>query len=890
MHGDLSRVLFDPAKLYTTIRLQQGRVVLDADVNEGADLFTHDVRRARVDIIGPSGTPDDEPGFGVTGAGAAVNVAPGRYYVNGIRVENLATGPIALTAQPFAPGSALPAVDGAYAAWLETWEHPVTALQDPELREAGLGGPDTTLRHQAAWAIRLKRVGDTANVAQAQAVVDGVDAARNGGLRVREVPPAVTTDPCIVAPSAGYRGLENRLYRVQIARGSVDLLGNSTGQTPQYVWSRDNGSVVAAISSPIDRGGGVTEINVDRLGPGGTSDLEAGQWVELTNDARTLNLTPMVLALITEVLEGSIRVQLPLVDVTAITSGAHPILRRWDSVGLLATHAGFAALEHGVEVRFDAGGYRCGDFWLIPARTAVLPGTTNTRIDWPADEATVVPPFGYRRYRALVAVVQRAGTWSTGFDARRRFTSLTELTLLTTFAATSGDGQHGRGGVWLPAPASVLVFRGDHAETGVRVRFDVAEGGGALSAVAPAALPPGAASVIVTTAADGVARVWWRLGTGPVTSTTPTAWPGDLVQTITAVRLGPDDTPIGPAQRFHAIRTEGTKIELIAGDAQIGRPGALLDLSLRVRATWLGRPLQNSNVTFELSRAFNGNTMTEAQAGGMNAPVAGSVVSGNLWPSSGMYWRVTVRTDDDGVAQVQLKLGNELGLPTRIVRAWLADVAPPELTEVMFSAHLAVAQEIEYQPTGAPLSGLLSSFQDKTVQRAIDELARIVDGLMQQDTATYQPFVGLAWEDVGGVRRALGSNDQISLTQLRAFVFDAAMLLRPGTGGVNASTMSGLRVEVDLPVLVPIAGNIPLTRAMDVSRLSGSITPVGDTHVRWQIGSESVSWLNEQVFNNRPWAVSPVIPGRLVVVPRHLARAEPQDATLRYEWNFRLVR
>ena len=41
MQGDLSRETFDPRAHHTAVRLQQGRVLTDADFNEQGDLTRH---------------------------------------------------------------------------------------------------------------------------------------------------------------------------------------------------------------------------------------------------------------------------------------------------------------------------------------------------------------------------------------------------------------------------------------------------------------------------------------------------------------------------------------------------------------------------------------------------------------------------------------------------------------------------------------------------------------------------------------------------------------------------------------------------------------------------------------------------------------------------------
>jgi photosystem II stability/assembly factor-like uncharacterized protein len=66
MKGDLSRNTFDRASHYSSVRLQQGRIVTDADWNEQADLTRYRAERQARDTIGACGAPMDAAGFALT--------------------------------------------------------------------------------------------------------------------------------------------------------------------------------------------------------------------------------------------------------------------------------------------------------------------------------------------------------------------------------------------------------------------------------------------------------------------------------------------------------------------------------------------------------------------------------------------------------------------------------------------------------------------------------------------------------------------------------------------------------------------------------------------------------------------------------------------------------
>jgi hypothetical protein len=88
--GDITRVTFDPARHLSGVRMQQGRVQLDADWNEQVDIVAHRERAAGRDLIGPSGAPKDGGGFGIgaTTDGTDLTIGSGRIYVSGVLCEN----------------------------------------------------------------------------------------------------------------------------------------------------------------------------------------------------------------------------------------------------------------------------------------------------------------------------------------------------------------------------------------------------------------------------------------------------------------------------------------------------------------------------------------------------------------------------------------------------------------------------------------------------------------------------------------------------------------------------------------------------------------------------------------------------------------------------------
>ena len=157
MHADLSRWIFRPERHYSRVVAQQGRVSLDADANAQASILLHYLRTLAADLIGPSGGPSGDLGFGIaTGTGdKALTIGPGRYYVDGLLCEADGMAPIGYFQQPDGYGGVPALLDPPYLVWLKVWERFISAVEDPALREVALGldGPDTTGRTRVVWQV-----------------------------------------------------------------------------------------------------------------------------------------------------------------------------------------------------------------------------------------------------------------------------------------------------------------------------------------------------------------------------------------------------------------------------------------------------------------------------------------------------------------------------------------------------------------------------------------------------------------------------------------------------------------------------------------------------------------------------------------------------------------
>ena len=169
---DISRQLFQPEKRYIGTFMQQGRVVTDEDLNAHRRLDSEDERLTFRDIICSKGSPnhgfrigaptlsEQNPDFNLYD----FTIEDGSFYIGGLRFEARAdqpetfltqrdwlqidVDPAALPSIPTAAdltdpnGGTLDRFDLVY---LRGWEQCVSAVEDRELLEYALGGPDTSV-------------------------------------------------------------------------------------------------------------------------------------------------------------------------------------------------------------------------------------------------------------------------------------------------------------------------------------------------------------------------------------------------------------------------------------------------------------------------------------------------------------------------------------------------------------------------------------------------------------------------------------------------------------------------------------------------------------------------------------------------------------------------
>ena len=435
MRGDFSRIPPHRGKHYTAVLEQQGRVALDADANEQQFIDAYGSRTQAVDAIGQFGGPAEDEGFDITVPDDnTILVGPGRYYVNGLLCENPASLSYDSQRHLVDPAGTASSLLGELVqsyqtsvlqVYLEVWQRLVTALDDPGLREPALGQADTTARLETVWRV----VADLVPAPAAQPDQAGPMPPCCQDMYAAPAPPpstgTLTADlsgpsaecGCGPVAAAGYQGIENQLYRVEIHTGTAG------GTQPTWKWSRENGSVVTAITKVS----GAT-VWVSPLPPDTNLGFQSGQWVELTDDALEFGQPPNSPGTLYQIQTApqqtdpnpSFTLVVPDNQPISVNPARHARMRRWDMSGPAVTATGipvspgWTQLENGIQVMFGPtqsgtgpvtspppGTFQSGDYWTIPARTA------TGQIEWPQGSGgnAAERPASIQVYRAPLACI-----------------------------------------------------------------------------------------------------------------------------------------------------------------------------------------------------------------------------------------------------------------------------------------------------------------------------------------------------------------------------------------------------------------------------------------------------------------------------------------------------
>ena len=329
MPSDISRTPDNRSEPNTGIVAQQGRVIVDHDLNTLQTIVNRRAEAEARDVIGPAGTPDD--GFAIslpTGSPPSQGsppfwepplpltlgsepdkdflINPGTMYVGGQRVvfPSRQAGKLITYAyfdQPDWSAPPPPTLSTDLpneAVYLEIIEQALSAVEDPNLLDVALGGVDTTGRlRQLRRVVRSPIASTDCTEAWTELTARWLSAGLSFDPQTMRLEPTAkllvsfdesqaAPDPCDPAVTGGYLGAENQLIRVQISASG--LAGSPTTQ-PQLLWGYDNASFLYRVSGIAANG---TMLQVARDPPDAFHTPQNGQVVEILRTASIITSAP----------------------------------------------------------------------------------------------------------------------------------------------------------------------------------------------------------------------------------------------------------------------------------------------------------------------------------------------------------------------------------------------------------------------------------------------------------------------------------------------------------------------------------------------------------------------------------------------------------------------
>ncbi|MGH6612690.1 right-handed parallel beta-helix repeat-containing protein [Sphingomonas sp.] len=487
MKGDISADFHAPAKRFSGVRAQAGRVLTDADFNAAFDVLDDTLETLVRTLLCAAGSPDS--GLKILAASPAsvalpngsnadtyeVDLSPGTFVLGGrasvLRMPIASLDQIDWLSQPLTPDVLPPKpVNGRTdLVWVEQVEAPVFMVEDRELHERALGSADTTTRLRPQIRIRVlddvppecgpaaETLVQTLALGGHQMSDDHTETLSAARLGIAFVSGGPNLDPCAPAGAAGYLGAENQTLRIMLTAPN------------RFVWAYDHGTPLYRVN--IDAASGEVEFLTEPpdpvLFPLPGQVIEILPWdVLLPNREKAAAPLGHLARLTGHYDPASRRIaydgSMPAAWQTWLNAMPPIALGREDDPPRFffarvwqppvsgagpdqATGINIVLPESGIALHFAGQGLP-GDYWTVALRPNApeLIQPWNLMIEPAIGEVPVAPPIGPRRFHAPLGLL----TWSVSgagvataeiHDCRNRFRRLCKIRGCCTYHV--GDGQ-----------------------------------------------------------------------------------------------------------------------------------------------------------------------------------------------------------------------------------------------------------------------------------------------------------------------------------------------------------------------------------------------------------------------------------------------------------------
>jgi len=409
--------------------MQQGRVTVEADWNEAQMISSEETRKEALDFVGPAGTPDNGYAITVQPNSYDFQIGPGSMYVGGVRAflpqaeaysqqQQSDWMDWAVDGDWVPVPTATPANEYVY---LLLREQEVSGVEDSDLNDVALGGPDTAQRTRLVQHVeRLTTTGTDCASALAAAettwATEGFALDQNdmrvrsfARMQVQFVPPPAST-ACDPTAPGGYLGADNQLIRVQIS--------DASSSAPMLLWGYDDASFLYRVTvtdsqtltlqtAPVDaehmpQGGRAVEVLLN------AAALSNGQYVAAATGQVESPLAASPYTADSKTLSLPVALQDPYTGTAPYSPPQQVFLRVWEQELPFTPGTPVMLGDTGVQVILtteNSEPFRVGDYWMF----AVRPGTPQQvypeRYLVTNPQAAPQPPDGPREWICPLAVI-----------------------------------------------------------------------------------------------------------------------------------------------------------------------------------------------------------------------------------------------------------------------------------------------------------------------------------------------------------------------------------------------------------------------------------------------------------------------------------------------------
>jgi hypothetical protein len=268
--------------------------------------------------------------------------------------------------------------------YLDAWVEPVTYVEDPDIREIALGGPDTTTRARVRHRVRVAQGG---TLPKDRGVGKGT-----------------------LATEGSYTGHTNLLFRVEI-----DTAGNIG--TATFRWSEDNSSTIQRVIEPLPPGSTKVVVEDASAFHPGDSVLIRKEFGSEEHRISSVFGNTITLFDPTGVQLGALPAATRVPNFTTFALADSPRIERWNAFKVPipadpadATISPAILLSDGVSVRFGGRDLRRGDYWNFKTRYLAGDETSGFVPEARIEDLAFVHARGVMHHYAPLALLVRDGS------------------------------------------------------------------------------------------------------------------------------------------------------------------------------------------------------------------------------------------------------------------------------------------------------------------------------------------------------------------------------------------------------------------------------------------------------------------------------------------------